>query len=349
MVSFNAFSQEKKVNLYPFNSAIIEYKYEASFGGTHIRYIDDYGYKQTDIIRRELNFGGHKEQEYETVILIGEKAYTINWQDSTVAVGRNETYTYYLQNQGKSGTQITEAIFRSANDYVLTGTESYLKKDCKSWQSDKSKMLTWNGLMLKSETNLFVMMVEKAVKIKIDKKLPKGIFDIPTGLKYISADVYQGFSGLELVFDKPGSEQNSNKNSIDISFNTNDLGGTSNFIYSTVNGKSIVTEGMNDYNKIDYHLIKSQAYGMQGTPVSLNKSRVLVFITQAGEFGKLQISELEHGKYSLRYVLFNKEGLILKYADRTSEGLQDFDIRVNKDSKLIISPKGKAGCFVLGW
>ncbi len=113
--SINVFSQEKRVKIYPFKSAIIEYKYEASFKGTHIKYIDDWGYKQADYIKKQLNFGGNSDKEYETIILIGSKAYTINHQEETVAVGRNSTYNYYLLNQNRKCTDISDALLKSAN------------------------------------------------------------------------------------------------------------------------------------------------------------------------------------------------------------------------------------------
>jgi hypothetical protein len=222
-LSINVFAQEQRVKIYPFKSAIIEYKYEASFGGTHTKYIDDYGYKQTDIIRKALTFGGNLEKEFQTIILIGSKAYTIDYKDSTVAVGRNQTYRYYLENQDKKSTEVTEAILKSAFGYKLTDTKEYLKKDCKVWRSGKSMILTYEGIELKSEVNFMTMMVEKATKVKINKKIPPGVFEIPQGLTYISSDTYQGFGGLTLNFDKNAPNIEKEDNSIDISFSTNDL------------------------------------------------------------------------------------------------------------------------------
>jgi len=348
LVSISAFSQEKKIKIYPFKSAIIEYKYEASFGGTHTKYIDDYGYKQTDIIRRELNFGGNTEKEYETVILIGDKAYTINPQDNTIAIGRNATYNYYLQNQDKECTEVSEAIRRVANGYKHSGEKEFLGMDCKVWKSGKSTMLTWNGLELKSEINFMIMMVEKATKIKVNKKIPKGIFEIPDGLKYISSDVYQGFSGLELNFVDNDTTKNESQNIIDIDFDTRSLGATNNFSYFLEDGTPVVSEGINDYNKIDARLIKSQQQVMTSAEIELPVYRSLIFETNDSFFGKMQIKSIDND-CTLRFIVFDHDGLIKSFSNGSSAPLtEDFDFNLSKENKLKIIPKGKAKCFVLG-
>lgn len=351
VLSSNLFAQEKHVKLFPFKSAIIEYKYEASMKGTHVKYIDDWGYKQADYIKSELNFGGNSDKEYETIILIGEKAYTINPQENTVAVGRNSTYSYYLLNQNRKCTDISDALLKSANGLKLTGTKEFLGKECKVWKARKATQYTWNGVMLKSEINFMTMMVEKATKIEIDVDIPENKFEIQPGYKYISSDDYQGFSGLELNFENTPTKPATNDNSIKVSFNSADLEGCDNFVYFTNSGDKIVSEGVNDYNKIDLRIIKSQQQVLSDTETTLPQSSTLIFETNSGDFGKMQIEQINDDGYKIRYVVFNSDGAIIKYsneADKLPEN--NFDITPNESNfKLIISPKGKAKCFVLGW
>jgi len=350
-LSINVFAQEQRVKIYPFKSAIIEYKYEASFGGTHTKYIDDYGYKQTDIIRKILTFSDYDEKQFQTIILIGSKAYTIDYKDSTVAVGRNQTYRYYLENQDKKSTEVTDAIREVAFGYKLAGTKEYLKKDCKVWKSGKSMMLTYQGIELKSEVNFMTMMVEKATKVKINRKIPSGVFEIPQGLTYISSDTYQGFGGLTLNFDESAPNIETEDNSIDISFDTNDLQSSHNFIYFTEDGEMVSSKGVNEYNKIDNRLIKSQQKKMSANKVELDQTSTLIFKTNKGDLGKAQIKEKESDDFTFRYIVFNNDGSVKEHSTGVSKLLdKEFNISLNNsNNKLIITPIGKAKCFVLGW
>ncbi len=350
LIPLIGFSQPAKLKIYPFKSAIIEYKYEAAFGGTHIKYIDDYGYKQADYFYKEVVFNGAVDSQYETIILIGEKAYTINWQDSTIALGRNSTYNYYLQNPDNDGVAVNEAILKVAFGYSLAGTKMYLDKECKRWESGKSTMLTWNGLELKSEINFFMMMVEKATKIKIDKKVSSRVFEIPENLTYISSDNYQGFSGLELNFDTLNIPRDK-ESGIQVEFDSRSLGGSNNFKYYTSSGKEIRTRGINDYNKIDRVLIKAQQNQMTSQPIKITPSGTVIYQTASGDYGKMQLVSNEEGEVLIQYVVFDKLGFVKRHSDGTPAFLtEDFIITNNEETnKLELIPKKKPKCMGLGW
>ncbi len=348
--SLTLFAQEKMVKLFPFKSAIIEYKYEASIKGTHIKYIDDWGYKQADYIYKQLNFGGNADKEYEIIILIGEKAYTVNLQKKEVAIGRNATYNYYLLNPDRKCTDITDALTK-AEGFKINGTENFLDKTCELWKGSGSKKLTWNGVALKTETNFMTIIVEKATDIKTDVDIPTEKFDIPQDVKYISSDTYQGYSGLELDFSNTNKIEDKSSGSIRIEFSSADLESCSNFAYFTKTGENVITEGENDYNKIDNQLIKSQQHFLHNNKTELPEYSTAIFVTNEGEFGKLQINEIDKNGFNFRYVIFNSDGTIKKYSAETNELLKDdFSFAPNKsNSKIEITPKGKAKCLVLGW
>ncbi len=347
----NLFAQKEHVKVFPFKSAVIEYKYEAALGGTHIKYIDDYGYKQADYIKKEIHFGDETEKKYETIILIGEKAYTIDFQDSTLAVGRNASYGYYIQYQDHTCTEVSEALFTSTEGWKFEGKTVFLDKECKIWRAGNNTQLTWKGVLLKSEINFMIMMVEKAINIKTDIDIPANKFEIPQGFKYISSDVYQGFSGLKLNFDKTTSNSEPNRNGLTVTFNSADLEACDNFTYFSENGERILIKGVNDYNKIDPLIINSQKEALSSEEVALLPAGTLIFKTAVGYPGKMQIKDINKDGFEYRYVVFNHEGTIRSFSDGTQNGLsEDFDIRPDKDNyKLIIKPKDKAEAFVLGW
>jgi len=350
----NISAQEKRVKIFPFKSAIIEYKYEAGLGGTHIKYIDDYGYKQKDVIRKEIKLGDNIEKQYETIILVGNRSYTINYQDTTVAVGRNSTYGYYIHNKNRKEIEVTNALIR-VEGYEENGTKKYLGKECKVWKADKAKKFIWNGVELKSTINFFMMMVEKATSIEMDIEMPKNIFDIPQGLRYVSSDVYQGYSSLELEFDK-SITSNKNEN-IKIEFSSSDLKSTENIPFYTQHGDELIQNGVNDYNKVDLRIIKSQVSQLDNKTIELQLSRTIIFTQEDGYgdgtmiYGKVQINKLDKEVFSYRYIIFDEEGLITGYSEDVNNALTKiFDITPNKrNSKLIFKPKNKAKLMVLGW
>jgi len=349
IVTLNSFAQEKRVKLYPFKSAIIEYRYEASMKGTHVKYIDDWGYKQADYIYRQLNFGGNNDKEYEIIILIGQKAYTIDLQKKEVAIGRNVTYNYYLLNNNQKCTDVSEALIK-AEGFNKAGTEVFLSKECKVWKGRKAVKLTWNGIVLKSEINFMTLMVEKATSVKVDVDIPSAKFDIPQDVKYISSDTYQGYSGVNLNFVNSENVSPAKKNNIRAEFSFTDLEGCNNFDYFLDDGIKIVAEGDNDYNKIDNLLIKSQQNYMLNEHASLPQNSTAIFQTNNGEFGKMQITKTDKIGFELRYVLFTPNGTVKEYSEATSRLLKnDFKFKRDNNNKIEIIPNNNAKCLVLGW
>ena len=55
--------------------------------------------------------------------------------------------------------------------------------------------------------------------------------------------------------------------------------------------------------------------------------------------------------YKIRYAIFNIDGTIKTYSDKTDNiPGNDFDMAPDDNNyKLIISPKNKAKCLVVGW
>ena len=353
LISANILAQETHVKIFPFKSAIIEYKYEASLGGTHMKYIDDYGYKQADYIRKEITIGNEIDKKYETIILIGSRAYTINYEDTTVAIGRNSTYNYLKYND-KSPSAITDALIR-AEGFESNGTKEFLGKECKVWKADKAKKLTWNGVELKSTISFFMMMVEKATSIKVNVEIPKNIFYIPQGFKYISSDVYQGYSGLDLKFDNSTSKREKEDGNIRIEFNSSSLVGTENIPFYTQHGEELIQDGVNDYNKVDLKIIRSQASVLKNEMINLGKARTLIFIQEDGYgegtmvYGKVQINSINKDTYYYRYMVFDENGDITGYNNTSNDALSRiFEIEHN-NNKLNFKPINKTKCILLGW
>jgi len=353
LTSLSVFAQEKHVKIFPFKSAIIEYKYEASLGGTRVKYIDDFGYKQADYIRKEIKIGDDVEQQFETIIIIGKRAYTANYQDSTIAIGANSTYSYYLNINDRTSSEINEALVRSEG-FELVGTKEYLGKKCKYWKAQKAKKLTWKGVELKSTISFMMMMVEKATSIQIGVDIPESKFELPNNLKYISSDVYQGYAGLELKFKKD-IKPKTESNNIKVSFNSSDLEDTSKIPFYTQEGEELIQSGSNDYNKIDLRIIKSQQWQLKANKTELEKYSTLIFTQEDGYgdgnmvYGKVQIHKIDESGFTYRYIIFDEENNITGYSEDVNNALtRIFDITKN-NSRLTFKPKNKTKLIALSW
>ncbi len=354
----NSFAQESHAKIFPFKSAIIEYKYEAGMEGTHIKYIDDFGYKQADYMRKEIHIGADTEKQYETIILVGKRAYTIDYKTSTVAIGRNSTYSYYLNNPNILPERINEALIK-AEGYTEIEKTNYLGRKCKVWKAEKAKETTWKSIPLETTYTFFMMIVEKATKIKVNVNIPSSVFEIPQGFKYISSDVYQGYAGLELSFDKRPENTNLQKDSskIKVNFNSSSLESCNSIPFYTQEGEKVVQNGTNDYNKIDLEIIKSQTWQLDSDTTHLSRFRTLIFMKDNcyGEgvtcFGKVQINNIDDNTFSYRYMIFDKENNITGYSDNANNALNRIiKIEVNhKNKSITIIPVGDTKTKVLGW
>jgi len=360
----NIFAQEKKVKIYPFKSAIIEYKYEAQLSGTHVKYIDDYGYKQVDIIKKDINFGETKKK-YETIYIVGNKVYTLNPLDTTIGYSINNTYSYYFKYKNKTGVEINEAIDANASGWKYTGNKQFLGKDCKIWESGKSIRYTWNSLILYEELNFMIMMVENATKIDIDTKIPEKIFSIPTGYKYSNGTGMQmGFSGLDLNFNKiklvektkstsepteGPTEEISEGNNITIEFNSDDYTNSQEFTFFDEKGSVVNVKGINDYKKFDNTIIQSQDFYLLKAEQSLPKYSTAFFKTPEAEYGKMQITNIDDNEFNYQYIIFSKEGFIKEYNKETNNGLAKFfEIKPDeRNSKLLIKPLKESKILII--
>jgi len=216
-------------------------------------------------------------------------------------------------------------------------------------------MVTWKGVDLKTTTTFMIMMVEKATKVEVDIEIPKNVFDIPQGLRYISSDIYQGVSGLELKFDMDVESKTEENGSIKIRFSTSSLEDPSKIPFYSQEGEEIIQTGENDYNKVDFKIIRSQLSVMKPETVELQEYQTLVFVQKNGYgkgfnvYGKIQINKIEDGSFSYRYIAFGNDGEITGYSDDDNSALTKvFNIKTNKDNrKLIITPKEGTKCLVL--
>ncbi|MEN8185791.1 MAG: hypothetical protein ABFR05_01545 [Bacteroidota bacterium] len=199
-----AFAQKPNYKVFPFKSGIIEYEYAGKTKGTHIKYIDDYGYKQADETNSVTKILGQKTIENSTDILIGSVIYSIDYKDNTLIKVKNPVYETYANASGdyeELGKQAMDVLgFKNTGE---TGT--VLGKECEIWKGPLGEVWVWKNLALKTKTKILGIKIEEtAVNINLNSSIPSGKFEVPSNLEVQEMDDMVG--GQSAESDEPTVE-----------------------------------------------------------------------------------------------------------------------------------------------
>ena len=202
VITFGALAQKKaNYKVFPFKTGIIEYQKAGKTKGTHIKYIDEYGYKQGDYEETVTKIFGMKNEEKKATILIGPTVYSVDYKQNTVFKSKNPLYESYANTGGdydKLGKKGMAAL-----GYSDTGkTGKVLGKTCEIWKGGMGEIWIWKGLALKTLTNVMGIKVEEtAVKISLDVPVPEDKFEVPKGMKIEENPAQNGIEeGLKGIF-----------------------------------------------------------------------------------------------------------------------------------------------------
>ncbi len=201
LLSVGAYAQKANYKVFPFKSGIIEYQKTGKTKGSSIKYIEDYGYKQADYGESVTKMLGMKTEQKEGTILIGPMVYAIDYENNSIAKGKNPVYELYANSNGnyeELGNQAMENL-----GFTNTGkTGIILGNECEIWKGNLGEIWTWKGLALKSTTKLLGMKMEEiATKIIIDTKVPANKFEVPKDMEIKEQQISEGLEGgLQSLF-----------------------------------------------------------------------------------------------------------------------------------------------------
>jgi hypothetical protein len=177
--------------LFPFKSAIVEYKYEGNSKGSHVKYIDNYGYKQADYADAETKVFGMVSKEKSAVIKNGPKIYTIDYKTKTANVGVNDLYESYMNSTDKNSNDIGEQAMHDLGFEYSGRNEVVMGKNCKVYEGSLGEIWVWNNLPLKSNTRVLgIKVTETATKLEIDASVPNSKFEIPKNIEVNDVSAY---------------------------------------------------------------------------------------------------------------------------------------------------------------
>jgi hypothetical protein len=183
LMSINAYAQKNNYKVFPFKSAIVEYKVEGNSQGHKTKYIDQYGYKQADYSEIETKVFGFTNNEKKTTILVGQKSYTVDYKQGKVFINQNPVYETYANSKGDYENLGKEAL--KSLGFSNTGKSgNILGKKCQIWKGNLGEVWIWKSLALKSKTNILGITInEIATKIEIGQSIPSSKFEYPKGME----------------------------------------------------------------------------------------------------------------------------------------------------------------------
>jgi len=205
ILSINTYAQKPNYKVFPFKTGIIKYKLEGNSSGTHTKYIDQYGYKQADFSETEMKVFGMTKKEKKAIILIGPKAYSIDYDKNKATSTVNPVYETYANSDDADYDKLGRDALKSLGYSNTNKTENIVGKRCELWTGSLGKVWIWKGLALKTETNVLgVSVIETATSVKININVPASKFEIPKGISIDDTQTQGQFGGMENMFGEQG-------------------------------------------------------------------------------------------------------------------------------------------------
>lgn len=198
IISINSFAQKANYKVFPFKTGIIEYKQEGNAKGTHVKYIDEYGYKQADYTETETKIFGFTNKESNGVILVGSKVYSIDYATNTASTAVNPVYSTYANSDGADYDEIGRESMAALGFSNSGKTENIAGKKCEIWQGSLGRIWVWKSLALKSETTILgINITEIATKVTINTSVPSSKFEVPENIEIEEIQIMEESQAIE--------------------------------------------------------------------------------------------------------------------------------------------------------
>ncbi len=174
---------------YKMKSGIVEYTISGPQKGTETLYFDDWGMREATHTHVVVEMMGFK-QETNTLSILKD-GYTYNIDLAKRTGTKTETplmkeLSARAEGEGKDIADIGEEILVRMGGKKV-GTEEFLGKKCDVWVIEQmaSKIWVYNGITLKSVTNMMGMEISKvATRFEENASIAKGKLDLPPDIKF---------------------------------------------------------------------------------------------------------------------------------------------------------------------
>jgi hypothetical protein len=174
-----------EVKPYKLSQACIEYKVTGQmFNGSEVLYFDNFGSREAKYTTHEIDMLGMKQSNKGVVYREGSTIYTVDLNTNTGTKMENDIM---MSLEGKDAQQAVEDMMAKMGGKKV-GTGEVLDKTCEIWDiaSMGSKIWVWNGVALKTETNMAGMQMS-ILAIKITESFDKAKLQRPLNIQYSDA------------------------------------------------------------------------------------------------------------------------------------------------------------------
>ena len=182
---------------YAMNSAIVEYTIRGAQIGKEFLQFDRWGLREAKRESLAMKVGGMTIPTKTETIMDGEFLYALDRDKNTATKTTNQLLTQITaKHETKDMTQIGDRALK-AMGAKKTGTETFLGKKCDVWEVNNlgTKMLVYNGLTLKSETNMAGMkIIREATKFEENAEVAEEKLTVPSKMK-----VTEGGNPMEML------------------------------------------------------------------------------------------------------------------------------------------------------
>ena len=175
----------KKIKRNKVKSGIIENKISGMNKGSETIYFDDWGMLEAKYTQTVISMMGFKQKSNTLTLLDGEWTYNIDLDKKTGTKMKTPLMERLAKNaKNKDLTDVGKEMMQQMGG-KKTGMEKVLGKLCEVWEikSMGSKVWVWNGVALKSETNLGGMKMSKVAQTaKFNVAIPADKVKMPAGV-----------------------------------------------------------------------------------------------------------------------------------------------------------------------
>lgn len=165
-----------------YKTGIIKYKTTGFTTGSQILYFDTWGFRNA--VEQSIVINGRDIKN--RIITTEDWVYQMNITEQHFVKIPNMDNDLYksLYKQFKDNVKATDTLM-SASGGIKIRSEKVFGKMCDVWQVDAATTWLWKGIIVKSVMHLPMgKLIFEATEIKIDIKVPEGIFDIPSDIEF---------------------------------------------------------------------------------------------------------------------------------------------------------------------
>ena len=169
------------MQLYPFKSGMIKYKFEGRTKGTEIIYFDEYGKLLSNLKISLISYNNKTEQNSILKIYKYDSLIELNLKNKTATINS------LSDNLIKSKQNLISQDMIKTMGFIKSGFEKIAGLNCEKYSGENGNLWVWKNIVLKSELEIMgTKITTEAIELVTDIKISKSKYKIPKEFKIIN-------------------------------------------------------------------------------------------------------------------------------------------------------------------